>query len=126
MNSKAAAPADSSPSGSDIAEHMAPLLELFTQAVANLRALLPRLPPLAEGPTRIALEQIARARQIAENGGQLPMDLRTLPLADLAQVIRRRSEAAGMSQPQLARRAGLTLTTIKNLEKGRHRDTLGR
>lgn len=57
------------------------------------------------------------------------MDLRTLPLADLAQVIRRRREAAGMSQPQLARRAGLTLTTIKNLEKGRHRparDTLGR
>lgn len=49
MNSKSAAPADSSPSGSDIAEHMAPLLELFTQAVANLRALLLRLPLWPKG-----------------------------------------------------------------------------
>jgi len=57
------------------------------------------------------------------------VDLRTLPLADLAQVVKRRREAAAMNQPQLARRAGLTLTTIKNLEKGRHRparNTLGR
>jgi transcriptional regulator with XRE-family HTH domain len=106
----------------EIAEHLA-------QATEHMRAVLSLLPPLAEGPARIALEQITRARQISAAGTEVPVSLEMLPLPDLAEVIKRRREAAGLSQLRLAERAGLAPKTIRNLEAASHRpsrDTLGR
>lgn len=106
----------------EIAEHLG-------QATDHVRAVLSLLPPLAEGPARIALEQITRALKLSEAGTDTPVNLEMLPLPDLAELIKRRREAAGFSQMKLAERAGLAPKTIRNLEAGSHRpsrDTLGR
>lgn len=102
--------------------------ESLEEAAAYIRAVLGNLPALAEGAARIALEQLARARQLAELGST-PQDLHRLPLKELGTLVQRRREAAGFSQPTLAKRAGLSLKTIKNLESASHkpsRDTIGR
>ena len=44
--------------------------------------------------------------------------------ARIAQEVRRRREAAGYTQAQLAARAGVRLETINRLEKGRHSSTV--
>jgi len=64
MDPQSSAVVDRSTLGTEPKEGLVPLMEQFIQASESLRALLPRLPPMAEGPTRIALEQIARARQL--------------------------------------------------------------
>ncbi len=110
------------PLSSEACEH----LEL---ASAHVRALLALLPPLAAGPARVALEQIRRAQTLAELGSEPPLALDMVPLADLAALLKRRREAAGMSQLKLAERASLAPKTIRNLEEARHRpsqDTIGR
>lgn len=95
---------------------------------ATARALLPTLDPVLQGPLRAAIEQIARARRLAE-GGIACSDLESLSPADLAKLIRTRREAAELSQSQLARRAQISVRTVKNLERCHHppnADTLRR
>lgn len=107
----------------------AELARHLEQAIESTRAALALLPQLAEGPARIALEQLGRARQIAAAGGDISVNLGSLPPEDLADLLRRRREAAGMSQQRLADRAGLAPKTIRNMENGQHRpsrETLGR
>lgn len=108
--------------GAELRRGMLRAMDELEHAERYLLSALERLPPMAQEAARDALADLARARLLAM--GPDAGSLAALAPQELAELLRARREAAGLSQKRVAELAGLSERTIKNLEHADQSPTL--